>query len=80
MKWTMMLTEHQTQFNLVAETKAEEELCKILQKFDNGTLSIHQGANIGPNQAGYLRIWSEEDRACAITLSKPKPATLPAEE
>ena len=75
MKWSMTMTSSTMQFNLEAENEHENELCKILNKFTRGEVSVHQGVNIGMNQVGFMREFSQPDKVCAITI-RQKPVTL----
>ena len=78
MKWSLSLTGNYTQFNMTAETPHEEELCKLLNKFEGGTVRIHQGVEIAISNGGYLREYEHVPKTCAITINRPKPVECPA--
>lgn len=71
MKISIILTEHEVQFNLEAESEHEKEFNRMLNKFgENGEVAVNLGVDLSMCQAGFVRTFGQTPNAVAITIRK----------
>lgn len=71
MKFSMFVTESDTQINLIPETDHEKQFVAILNGADGKNVRIKTGVDIGMCQGGYVRNFGEKKDAIVIVISNP---------
>jgi hypothetical protein len=69
MKITMFVDSDSMQFNLTPENDHEKEFSEILKKY-NGSVSIHNGIDIGMCKGDYMRNFGDQSNSIGITIRK----------
>ena len=68
MKFSMFITETDTQINLTPENDHEKHYIAVLRGAENKTVTVKTGVDIGMCQGGYVRNFGEKSQSVVFVL------------